>query len=133
MMQAGIHAGTRPRSSMPKRRALLLLGLVLALYPVSYLVVSRKGFYDPGPAGLRQGAGNTAIIVSKFGYRWHPFEGFRDLNDFSVAPLPALLGAFYRPLLELDRRWWHTEERAESGQYPVKNGIVGSTWTIQRK
>ena len=38
---------------MPKRRALLLLGLILALYPVSYLVVcsvwhaeKRAGFRD---------------------------------------------------------------------------------------
>jgi hypothetical protein len=116
---------------MPKRRALLLLGLMLALYPVSYLVVSRDGFYDPGPTGLRQGPGNTAILVSKFGYRWHPFDGFCDLDDFSNAPLAALRSTSYRPLLELDRCWWHTEERAESGEYPVKNGMVGSTWTIR--
>jgi hypothetical protein len=116
---------------MQKRRALLLLGLLLALYPVSYLVVSREGFYDPGPLGLRQGPGNTAILAPKFGYRWHPFDELCDLDDFPDAPLPALLSTFYRPLLELDRRWWHTEERAESGEYPVKNGVVGSTWTIR--
>lgn len=118
---------------MPKRRALLLLGLILALYPVSYLVVSRDGFYDPGPLGLRQGPGNTAILVSKFGYRWHPFDGLCDLDDFPTAPLPALLSTFYRPLLELDRRSWHTTEKATSGEYPVKNGMVGRTWTFHTK
>ena len=107
---------------MPKRRALLLLGLILALYPVSYLVVSRDGFYDPGPAGLGQGPGDTVILVSKFGYRWHPFEGFCDLEDFPVTPIPALFSTLYRPLLELDRTFWHTEEKAESRDFPVPEG-----------
>jgi hypothetical protein len=109
---------------MPKRRALLLLGLILALYPVSYLVVSRDGYYDPGPVGLGQGPGNTSILVSKFGYKWYPFEGFCDLDDFPDTPIPALFSTLYRPLLELDRRWWHTEEKAEPGIYPIGGGLV---------
>jgi len=115
---------------MPKRRALLLLGLILELYPVSYLVVSRDGFYDPGPLGLGRGPGDSTILVSKFGYKWQPFEGFCDLDDFRSAPVPALFSAFYRPWLELDRRWWHSEEKAESGLFPVRSGGVGAEFTI---
>ena len=117
---------------MPKRRALLLLGLILALYPVSYLVVSRDGYYDPGPLGLRQEPGDTAILVSKFGYMWHPFDGC-DLDDFRSAPVPALYSIFYLPLMELDRKRWHTEEMAEPGKYLVERGfsIAGKTGTAR--
>lgn len=116
---------------MPKRRALLLLGLILALYPLSYFVVSRNGFYDPGPMGFAQGPGRTVILVHKFGYEWHPFEDFCGLDDFQRSPVPALFSTFYLPLLELDRKWWHTEEKAKSGAYPVKRGfsIGGKTGT----
>lgn len=118
---------------MPKRHALLLLGLILAMYPVSYLVVSRDGFYDPGPLGFGQGPGNTTILVSKFGYEWLPFEGFCDFGNFESAPVPAMFSTLYLPLLELDRRWWHTEAKAESGDYPVKRGfsIGGKTGTAR--
>jgi hypothetical protein len=118
---------------MPKRRALLLLGLMLALYPVSYLVVSRDGFYDPGPIGTRQGPGNRVIFISKFGYTWHPFHEFCTLGNFRSAPVPAFFSAFYRPLLALDRQWWHTEMKAESGDYRVKPvfSIAGKTGTAR--
>ena len=117
---------------MPKRRALLLLGLIFAMYPVSYLVVSRDGYYDSGPMGFAKGPGRTVILVSKFGYAWHPFNGY-DRDDFQSAPVPALFTAFYLPLLELDRSWWHTEEMAESGKYPVKRefSIAGKTGTAR--
>lgn len=116
---------------MPKRRALLLLGLILALYPVSYLVVSRDGFYDPGPLGFGQGPGDTTILVSKFGYAWYPFDGC-DLgrDGFQSAPVQASFSIFYLPLMELDRRWWHRVEKSESGRYPVKKGRVGLEFRI---
>jgi hypothetical protein len=107
---------------MPKRRALLLLGLMLGLYPVSYLVVSRDGFYDPGAVGLGQGPEGTTIFVSKRGYKWQPFEGFCDLDDFPNTPIPALFSTLYRPLLELDRTFWHTEQRAGSRDFPAPGG-----------
>jgi hypothetical protein len=118
---------------MPKRRALLLLGLILALYPVSYLVVSRDGYYDSGPMGFAQGPGRTVKFVSKFGYAWKPFKGFCDFDDFESVPVPALYSVFYRPLPKLDRRCWHTEEKAESGDYPVKRrcSIGGKTGTAR--
>jgi hypothetical protein len=87
--RAGIPTTIRPSSIKPKRRALLLLGLILALDPVSYLVVSRDGFYDPGPLGLGRGPGDTMILVSKFGYKWQPFEGFFDRDDYRTAACPA--------------------------------------------
>ena len=117
---------------MPKRRALLLLGVILALYPVSYLVMSRDGYYDSGPMGFTKGPGRTVILVSKFGYAWHPFDGC-DLDDFRSAPVQASFSIFYLPLMELDRQWWHTEAKAESGNYPVKRGfsIGGKTGTAR--
>lgn len=119
---------------MPKRRALLLLGLLLALYPVSYLVVSRDGYYDPGPMGFAQGPGRSVIYVPKFGYAWYPFDGCDfGLDHFQSAPVHASFSTFYLPLMELDRQWWHTEEKAESGKYPVKRGfsIGGKTGTAR--
>ena len=118
---------------MPKRRALLLLGLILALYPVSYLVVSRDGYYDSGPMGFVPGPGGTVKVVSKFGYAWIPFNGFCGLDEFRSGPVPALYSTFYRPLLALDRQWWHTEAKAESGKYPVKRtfSIAGKTGTAR--
>jgi hypothetical protein len=119
---------------MPKRRALLLLGLILALYPVSYLVVSRDGYYDSGPMGFAKGPGRTVILVSKFGYAWYPFHGCElGLDDFQSAPVQASFSILYLPLMELDRKWWHTEVKAESGNYPVKRGfsIGGKTGTAR--
>ena len=114
---------------MRKRRALLLIAALLALYPVSYTVVSRNGYYDPGFLGLAQGPDDTIVFRSKFGYRWHPFEGLCQPGDFSGSPDKALLSTFYYPLLLLDRMWWHTEERSESGRFPVRHGLAGGTWT----
>ena len=48
---------------MRKRRALVLIVTLLALYPVSYIVVSRNGYYDPGPLGLARGPGDTVVFV----------------------------------------------------------------------
>jgi hypothetical protein len=114
---------------MRKRRALLLLIVLLALYPVSYIVVSRNGYYDPGPLGLSQGPDDTITFCSKFGYRWHPFDGLCQPGNFSGAPDKALLSTFYYPLLLLDRKWWHTEGRSETGRFPVRHGMAGSTWS----
>jgi len=118
---------------MPKRRALLLIAVLLAMYPLSYLVVSMNGYYDPGSLGLAQGPGNTAVFRSKFGYSWLPFEGHCDLSDFRGAPDKAMLSAFYHPLLLLDQRWWHTEELSESGRYPVRHGLAGTPLIARKK
>jgi hypothetical protein len=73
------------------------------------------------------------IFISKFGYTWHPFHEFCTLGNFRSAPVPAFFSAFYRPLLALDRQWWHTEMKAESGDYRVKPvfSIAGKTGTAR--
>ncbi len=102
------------------------------MYPVSYLVVSRDGYYNSGPMGFAPGPGGTVKLVSKFGYAWYPFDGCDlGLDGFQIAPVQASFSIFYLPLMELDRIWWHSEVKAESGDYPVKRGfsIGGKTGT----
>lgn len=89
---------------MSKRRALLIfLGLVL-LYPVSYLVVSSKGEFRSKSVHYWDDTGEGVTVTRQ----WHPIPNPSGLP-------PQVQGGtlrFYRPLIHLDRRFWH-QDRTE--------------------
>jgi hypothetical protein len=101
------------------------------LYAGSYLIYSLRGEYAPfdyKPVQARLSGGN--IWEPRHGvYAWFPFESRLGHRD-SVRPF------FYYPLLELDRKYWHTEEKLESFElesfeYPVKNYYDWETETYR--
>ena len=83
----------------------VVLGLI-AIYPLSYLVVSRGGFYEPVAYGLLQGRDGKAVFAPKecLGYRWIPFDDFYQLSGMDGV---SIQGWAYFPLLCLDRALWH--------------------------
>jgi hypothetical protein len=66
--------------------------------------------------GLRQGPNHTAILAPKFGYDWI-ILGYGDFEKDRI----GVAGILYAPLIYLDRRIWHTRERAKSMKYPIRN------------
>lgn len=103
---------------MKKRRAVLLFGSMLALYPVSYLVVSRNGAYDARLWGLAQGPNNTAVLLPKFGYQWYA------LPDAS-SDIDRCVEWFYLPMEKLDRKLWHKDHDSlkPHPKYPMRNQV----------
>lgn len=85
----------------------------LVLYPLSYLVASRGGYYEPAAYGLLQGRDGKAILAPKacFGYNWIPFESFYHSDGLDGV---SVLGWVYRPLLLVDRSLWHKSDKWES-------------------
>ena len=114
-----------------KRKRLKVLGycfgLLLCIYVLSYVPISAKGRYEPLAYGLRQGPDGESILAPKaaFGYRWHPFDL---VNEAGETRLRTIL---YLPLIALDQKIWHTEERMESGRYRVKNYFDEETMTYR--
>lgn len=84
--------------------------LVLVIYPLSYLVVSRGGFYEPAAYGLLRGRDGKTILAPKdcFGYRWIPFERFYQRGGPAGV---SLQGWFFYPLLMLDSALWHKNDK----------------------
>ena len=107
--------------------ALIALAVVVAGYTAAYVVASKDGFYRPGAYGLLEGPDGQAILAPKaaFGYDWIPFEMRGSDDNLTVK---AIL--FY-PLVEVDRRLWHTQDRMESGAYPVENYFDYETMTYR--
>ena len=97
----------------------LTIGFI-ALYPASYLVTSRNGFYEPAVYGLISGHNDETILAPKaaFGYDWIPFEGYYSNQGVDGV---SLAGWLYRPLVVLDRATWHTQDRWESMPERTKN------------
>jgi hypothetical protein len=82
---------------------------VIALYPLSYGVLSSQGEYVPGWYG--------AGWVKRF--QWAPlgFVSGEDAMDYSRVNI--FVNYFYYPLLTLDRKYLHVHDKARSGEYPV--------------
>ncbi len=99
-----------------KRRLLLAVVALLALYTISYLIVSRKGFYEPVAYGLLQGRDGHPILAPKavYGYNWMPFE-------HQGADGTWVKFNFYFPMLALDRAVWHRSDRVDTIRYRTKN------------
>jgi hypothetical protein len=88
---------------MSRIRIMSVIVLLVAVYCGSYLYLTVRGSYQPITLGLN---GRNA-------YTWAPqgfVEDFR-WNRFKIA--------FYAPLYGLDLRFWHSRERARTGQYPI--------------
>lgn len=95
---------------MKRRTAKHIVFGLLALYPLSYLVVSWGGFYEPAAYGLLQGRDGKPILAPKycFGYDWIPFEGYHQSGGIDGV---SLQGWAYYPLLLIDRALWHRSDR----------------------
>lgn len=103
-------------SKRAKRSAQFFLILALAGYVISYLIASRKGAYEPAAYGLLEGLNGEPVLAPKgsFGYVWRPWAlENSDQNLISK-------GAFFYPLIWLDQTFWHTTEKKDSGDYPVR-------------
>jgi len=88
---------------MTRFRIIAVLVLLLVIYCGSYLYLTVQGGYEPITVGLN---GRNIYAWSPKGfvqnYRW---------NRFKIA--------FYAPIYGLDLRFWHTRDRARTGQYPI--------------
>lgn len=106
---------------------LIGLAVLIAGYIAAYVLVSRGGFYQPVAYGLLEGPDGQVILAPKaaFGYDWIPFEMRGPDHALTVE---AIL--FY-PLVEVDRRVWHTQDRIESGAFPVENYFDYETMTYR--
>ncbi len=103
-----------------KKQRLLLFGVaLLTLYATSYLIVSRKGFYEPAAYGLLQGPNGHPILAPKacFGYDWMPFE--HQASQGIDATWVTFI--FYFPMLALDRAVWHRPDLVDTQRYRTKN------------
>jgi hypothetical protein len=85
-----------------KRKVFRLSLSLLAIYLLSYLVLSLSGKYAPGAIG---GYGIKW-------YSWFPL-GFANTGKFGYG-----MWVFYCPLVTLDRGYWHTNDKGRSGSYP---------------
>lgn len=88
-----------------------------ALYPLSYLALSLCGYYQPLYFGLGVTSDGRNILRPKFGYTWTVPGG----DSLSRSGSSRAVRTLYAPLLWLDRRLWHTMERAETMRYPIRN------------
>lgn len=103
-----------------KQRKLALYGLIfVAVYLMSYVVVSTNGFYEPVVYGLLKGRDGNPILAPKaaFGYRWQAY-GFNTEQGYTEVRWVTLL---YLPILSLDRAVWHTRDRVHTLRYRTKN------------
>jgi hypothetical protein len=112
---------------MKKRKAVLLFGSMLALYPVSYLVASRNGAYDArGPWGGSSLADGRDALAPKWGYDWYAFPDASSTFEKGVEH-------FYCPLQALDRRLWHRNfrDRRLPPKYPIRNYVDPETGILR--
>lgn len=101
---------------MLTRRKKIALGFVLVLsaYIGSYLLLSLNGIYEPGSIGLNG-------VKS---YSWAP-RGF--VTDYKWH---RGLMVSYFPLYLMDRRYWHTPDKANSGMYRVDRVSQEDIWKV---
>ena len=93
-----------------------LFSVVLAFYIISYGIMSQRGHYEPEQFGLVTGLNGEAIMAPKLAlspYSWQPFELERSNGNMTF------LSVFYYPLIIIDRKWFHTTNLAETGEYRV--------------
>ncbi|MEP4078247.1 hypothetical protein [Haloferula sp.] len=101
---------------MPKRRAIwFLVGLVL-LYPTSYLLVSRKGFYVHDPRASAKYSRSLPDDDNPYTHKprilvhcWRPFAHYTR----STPGIAKTWEALYSPLVRLDRAYWHRDSVRE--------------------
>jgi hypothetical protein len=82
---------------------ILVLVSLLLLYVGSYVALSANGCYEPEGIGLN-------------GVKWYAWapRGFVDHYVWRQS-----LRIAYFPLSYLDVRFWHTYDRARTGEYPI--------------
>jgi hypothetical protein len=89
--------------SIRSRKLVRIFGALVALYVGVYVVLSVTGRYEPIEWGLR----------GPKSYQWAP-RGFVHEMRWNTAMIAAFL-----PCWELDRFFWHWEDRMFSGKLPV--------------
>lgn len=93
---------------------LLSLAILLPGYIGSYVTISIHGRYEPCAIGLNG-------VKS---YSWAP-RGF--VTDYK---LHNRLWFFYCPLYGLDKHFWHTDQDAFSGKYPINRVDQKDIWKV---
>ncbi|MGB6220423.1 hypothetical protein [Haloferula sp.] len=100
---------------MPKRRAICIFLVILLLYPLSYLVVSKDGLYLVDLTATLEKRATTLSETKIQALLYHnPDDGIviRKWNPFPSLKKPSLLSStaifyFYYPMIHLDRHFWH--------------------------
>ena len=95
---------------------LLILLVLLVTYIGSYIILSKRGCYEPAAIGL---GGVKA-------YGWAP-RGFVDGYIWNRWPMIV-----YLPLWSLDMRFWHTDKKVWSGEYPVNEVKREEIWKVYK-
>lgn len=112
---------------MKKRNAKWLFGVLLALYPMSYLALSIHGFYEPRFFGPIRAANGDVVMAPRGlnSYHWTPFE-----NTFSNSGLGGFSwrALFYMPLIKVDQAIWHRSEKVETLRYRTKGWFDRDTF-----
>lgn len=98
---------TSPMRRSPKRIALLVAGVLLATYVLSYVLLSVCGGYLLTQSGrVRYGFGFAVSDIEQWQPRWAWCQRFRRI-DGSHTLRGNWLGYAYAPLILLDQKWIH--------------------------
>jgi hypothetical protein len=88
---------------MAVKRIAIAAAVLIAIYVASYLYLSAQGCYEAATFGIGH-------VKS---YSWAP------QGSFSQYKWRMRLLQFYLPLYYLDRNFWHTDDKAYSGRFPI--------------
>ncbi len=88
--------------------------ILLLIYIGSYVLISSGGCYEPAAIGLN-------------GVKWYLWAPYGFVTNYKWKRWPMIL---YLPLWGLDMRFWHTQEKVWSGQYPVNEVKREEIWKV---
>ena len=103
---------------MPKHRAIWIFLVILLLYPISYLVVSKDGLYLVDLNATLKKRATTLSETKVQALLFHNLDDritIKKWNPFTSPRKPSLLSSkalfyFYYPMIHLDRHFWHRNQ-----------------------
>ena len=107
--------------------------VALSVYIGVYLAMSLHGHYEPNYIEPVYGPDtpNEYLLKAAEPLLWWPNSSY--VSD----AIPSFQRVFFRPLIYLDRTFWHTSEKANSGpyhkmlRYPVRGYLNEDTMEYQ--
>lgn len=117
------------------RKAITSTAILVALstYIGAYIAISLPGHFEPNYTEPVYGPDTPSDYLLKEGepLLWWPYSSY--VSDAK----PSFRRIFYMPLIYLDRTFWHTSKKANSGQYhkmlryPVRGYLNEDTMEYQ--